>query len=167
MSLQTAQALAQASSLAVFATMAIWYVAPWLNRRGRAAALAPLLWVHVFRYVALQTVSAQHAGFPISDGGRDEIISGDVAGAILAALAIVALRWRARWSIPLVWLLVAETAFDTVTNVMGGIRERLFGAVSGVTWFILSFYVPVIIVSLGLLVWQLYARRGQALAASA
>src|SRR5437867_4566096 len=87
MSLQTAQALAQASSLAVFATMAIWYVAPWLNRRGRAAALAPLLWVHVFRYVALQTVSAQHAGFPISDGGRDEIISGDVAGAILAALA--------------------------------------------------------------------------------
>src|SRR5438093_4268888 len=167
MSLQTAQALAQASSLAVFATMAIWYVAPWLNRRGRAAALAPLLWVHVFRYVALQTVSAQHAGFPISDGGRDEIISGDVAGAILAALAIVALRRRARWSIPLVWVLVAETAFDTVTNVMGGIRERLFGAASGVTWFILSFYVPVIIVRLGLLVCQLSTRRGEALTSSA
>src|SRR5207244_7767255 len=31
---QAAQALAQASSLAVFATMAIWYVAPWLNSRG-------------------------------------------------------------------------------------------------------------------------------------
>ena len=164
---QAAQALAQASSLAVFATMAIWYVAPWLNSRGRAAALTPLLWIHVFRCVALQTVSAQHAGFPISDGGRDEIISGDFAGAILAALAIVALRRRARWSIPLVWLLVAETAFDTVTNVMGGIRERLFGAASGVTWFILSFYVPVIIVSLGLLVWQLYTRRGEALTSSA
>ena len=160
---QAAQALAQASSLAVFATMAIWYVAPWLNSRGRAAALTPLLWIHVFRYVALQTVSAQHAGFPISDGGRDEIISGDFAGAILAALAIVALRRHTRWSIPLVWLLVVETAFDTVTNVMGGIRERLFGAASGVTWFILSFYVPVIIVSLGLLVWQLYTRRGEAL----
>ena len=167
MSSQAAQALAQASSLAVFATMAIWYAAPWLKSRGRAAALTPLLWIHVFRYVALQTVSAQHAGFPISDGGRDEIIYGDVGGAILAALAIVALRRRAPWSVPLVWLLVAETAFDTVTNVMGGVRERLFGAASGVTWFILSFYVPVIIVSLGLLVWQLYARRGQALAASA
>src|SRR2546427_11809177 len=167
MSLQAAQALAEASSLAVFATMAIWYVAPWLKSRGRAAALAPLLWVHVFRYVALQTVSAQHAGFPISDSGRDEIIYGDVGGPILAAVAIVALRRRARWSIPLVWLLVAETAFDTVSNVIGGIRERLFGASSGVTWFILSFYVPRIIVSLGLLVGQLYTRRGQALAASA
>ncbi len=161
MSLQTAQALAQMSSLAVFATMAIWYVAPWLKSRVRSAALVPLLWVHVFRYVALQTVAAQHSGFPISDGGRDEIIYGDVGGAILAALAIVALRRRARWSIPLVWLLVAETAFDTVTNVTGGIRERLFGAASGATWFILSFYVPVIIVSLGLLVWQLYTRRGE------
>src|SRR5207247_645930 len=51
--------------------------------------------------------------------------------------------------------------------VIGGIRERLFGAASGVTWFILSFYVPVIIVSLGLLVWQLYTRRGEALTSSA
>jgi len=164
---QAAQGLAQMISLAVFATMAVWYIAPWLKTRERAAALIPLLWVHVFRYVALQTVSAQHAGFPISDGGRNEIIVGDVGGAILAALAIIALRRRARWSIPLVWLLVAETAFDTVTNIRGGIRERLFGASSGVTWFILSFYVPVILVSLGLLVWQLSTRRGEALAASA
>ena len=161
MSLQSAQALAQASSLAVFATIAVWYVAPWLRSRTRAGALVPLLWVHVFRYVALQTVSAQHSGFPIYDGGRDEIIFGDVGGAILAALAIVALRRRARWSIPLAWLLVAETAIDTVTNMIGGVREQLFGASSGVTWFILSFYVPVIIVSLGLLVWQLYTRRGE------
>jgi hypothetical protein len=166
MTVQSAQALAQASSIAVFATLAVWYVAPWLRRRARAAALVPLFWVHVFRYVALQTVSAQHSGFPISDGGRDEIIFGDVGGAILATLAIIALRQRTRWSIPLVWLLVVETAFDTVTNVMGGIREQLFGAASGVTWFILSFYVPAIIVSLGLLVWQLYTRRGEALASA-
>ncbi len=56
---------------------------------------------------------------------------------------------------------VLETAFDTVTNVMGGIRERLFGASSGVTWFILIFYVPAIIVSLALLVWRLSTRRGE------
>ena len=91
---QAAQGLAQMISLAVFATMAVWYIAPWLKTRERGAALIPLLWVHVFRYVALQTVSAQHAGFPISDGGRNEIIVGDVGGAILAALAIIALRRR-------------------------------------------------------------------------
>jgi hypothetical protein len=37
------------------------------------------------------------------------------------------------------------------------------GAAGGVTWLILAFYVPLVIVSLALIIWQLYARRGEAL----
>jgi len=37
-------------------------------------ALSALLWVHVFRYVALQVFSAQRDGFPISDSGALEIV---------------------------------------------------------------------------------------------
>src|SRR5262249_13523274 len=143
--------------------MAIWYVAPWLRTRGRADALIPLLWIHVFRYVALQAVSAQRDGFPISDGGLMEIILGDVGGMVIALATIVALRYRARLAIPLAWLLVLETSFDTVTNIRGGIREHLMGAASGVTWLILAFYVPLLIVSLALVTWQLFARRGEAI----
>jgi hypothetical protein len=62
-----------------------------------------------------------------------------------------------------VWLLVVETLFDTVTNVSGGIREHLFGAANGVTWMVVSFYVPLLMVSVGLTVWQLYTRRGEPL----
>ncbi len=80
------------------------YLLQWRRDKIRDS-LATHSWC-IFRYVALQTVSAQHAWFPISDAGRDKIIYGDVAGAILAALAIVALRRRARWAIPLVCLLV-------------------------------------------------------------
>src|SRR4029077_14021542 len=107
--LQPAQAGAQLLSLIVFATMAVWYVAPRTKTRGRADALTPLLWPHVFRYIALQALSAQKAGFPISDGGLMEIIVGDVAGAVIAFAAIVALRLRAPLAIALAWLLVAET----------------------------------------------------------
>jgi hypothetical protein len=110
--------------------------------------------------------SAQHAGFPISDAARDRIVHGDVAGMLLAVIAIGALRNRARWSIPLVWLLVAETLFDTVTNVADGIHEQLFGAASGVTWMVVTFYVPLLMVSIALTIWQLYSRRGEALARS-
>jgi hypothetical protein len=35
---------------------------------------------------------------------------------------------------------------------------------AGVTWLILTFYVPLLWVSLGLIVWQLYARRQEPLA---
>ena len=159
-----AQAGAQLISLVVFAVIARWYVVPWLNQRTRADALIPLLWVHVFRYVALNVFSAQHTGFPISDGGAMDIVVGDVGGAVMAFIAIALLRLRLRPAIPLAWLLVAETAYDTVTNIRGGIAEHLMGAASGVTWLVLVFFVPALIVSTVVLLLQLYARRGEALA---
>jgi hypothetical protein len=166
MNLKAAAGLAQMSSLVVFVTIAKWYVVPWIRRQARADALIALLWVHVFRYVALQVYSAQQAGFPISDGARDRIVYGDVAGMILAMIALVALRYRARLSIPLVWALVAETLIDTVANVTGGIREHLFGAANGVTWMVVCFYVPLLMVSMGLTGWQLYSRRDEPLVRS-
>jgi len=161
--LTPAQASAQFITLFVVVMVARWYVIPWLNSRARADALIALLWVHVFRYVALQVFSAQQTGFPISDGGAMDIVVGDVAGAVIAFIAIALLRRRARLAIPLAWLLVAETAYDTVSNIHGGIREHLMGAASGVTWMILVFFVPVVVVSGVLMAWQLFARRGEEL----
>ena len=164
--LMPAQGSAQLLSLIVFAAISIWYVVPWLNARSRAEALIALLWVHVFRYVALQVFSAQTSGFPISDEGAMEIVIGDVAGAVLAFVTIALLRNRARLAIPLAWLLVAETAYDTVTNIQGGVREHLMGAASGVSWMILVYFVPMVVLSAVLLAWQLFARRGEALDAA-
>lgn len=158
-----AQAGAQLISLIVYGVVAAWYVAPWLQRQPRADALITLLWVHVFRYVALQVFSAQHDGFPISDGGAMDIVLGDVGGAVLAFLAILLLRGRIGLGVPLSWLLAAETAYDTFANIRGGTREHLMGAASGVTWLVLVFFVPMVVVSCILLVWQLYSRRSEAL----
>jgi hypothetical protein len=44
-----------------------------------------------------------------------------------------------------------------------GSREHLMGAASGVTWMVLTYFVPIVVVSRVLLIWQLYARRGEAL----
>src|SRR5690242_815909 len=158
-----AQAGAQLVSLVVYAAIARWYLTPWLKLQTRAEALVPLLWVHVFRYVALNVFSAQQTGFPISDSGAMEIVVGDTAGAVMAFAAIALLRLRFWLAIPLAWILAVETIYDTITNIRGGVHEHLMGAASGVTWFVLVFFVPAVIVSLTLLIWQLYARRGEAL----
>jgi hypothetical protein len=165
--LMPAQASAQLLSLIVYAAIARWYLLPWLNGRPRGVALTALLWVQVFRYVALQVFSAQSTGFPISDQGAMEIVIGDVAGAAMAFAAIALLRAHVRLAIPLAWLLFAETAYDTVTNIRGGVREHLTGAASGVTWMILVFFVPMVVVSAALLAWQLYARHGEPLGGQA
>jgi hypothetical protein len=158
-----AQAGAQLITVLVFIAVARWYVAPWLSTRQRAEALIALLWVHVFRYVALQVFVAQRDGFPISSGGAMEIVIGDLGGAIIAFTAIVLLRQRIFAGVILCWLLVTETVIDTFLNIRGGVEEHLMGAASGVTWMILVFFVPAVVVSVGLLAWQLVSRRQEAL----
>ena len=92
-----------------------------------------------------------------------EIVIGDVAGAVIAFVTIALLRRRVRFAIPLAWLLVAETAYDTVSNIQGGLHEHLMGAASGVTWLVLTYFVPMVVVSTVLIAWQLYSRWGEAL----
>ncbi|WP_291692491.1 hypothetical protein [Bradyrhizobium sp.] len=163
--LVSAQAGAQLGSLLVFVAIARWYVAPWLSARGRAEALIALLWLHVFRYVALQVFAAQHEGFPASTDVALEIAIGDVGGAALAFAAIVLLRQRAFAGILVSWILVIETITDTILNIRGGIEEHLMGAATGVVWMILMFFVPAVVVGIGLIAGQLITRRHEALAA--
>jgi len=65
------------------------------------------------------------------------------------------------------WILVVETTIDTFLNIRGGVEEHLMGAASGVTWMILAFFVPAVVVSIGLLAWQLVSRRQEPLSESA
>jgi len=83
---------------------------------------------------------------------------------ILAVISIVALHYRVRMAPVLVWVLVAETIVDLVNATIAGVREQLFVTASGLTWLILTFYVPLLWVSVGLIVWQLYSRRQEPLA---
>src|SRR5690242_21871905 len=92
------QAAAQFGSLFVYIMMTRWRVAPWLRTLSRANALIALLWIHVFRYVALQAYSAQHSGFPISDQGLRDVVLGDVGGAIRSEERRVGKECRWRWS---------------------------------------------------------------------
>jgi hypothetical protein len=150
----------------VFVLIAIWYVAPWLRQRSRAEAITALLWIHAFRYVALQIFSAQKFGFAVSDSARDQIAGGDVIGAILAVCAIIALRYKTRIAIGLTWLFAAATALDLANSTVAGFTENLFDSAAGVSWLILTFYVPILWISLGLIIQHLLWRRHGSLISS-
>ena len=109
--MDTTQALLLANTLSfvVYAIIAFWYIVPWAKTQERAVALTPLLWVHAFRHVALQVFSAQKAGLVIPDYFRNAIAFGDLAGMILALVALIALRRRSRLAIPITWLFVVGT----------------------------------------------------------
>jgi hypothetical protein len=164
MTLTAAAVLANVLNFVMFAMISIWYVAPWLARLRRADAITVLLWVSAFRDVALQIYSAQHFGFAASDMTRDAIVTGDLIGMVLALSAITALRYDAPIAWLLVWAFIAETVFDLVYTSYLGVREQLYESASAVTFLIVSFYVPLLWMTLILIVWQLLARRHDKLA---
>jgi hypothetical protein len=164
--LTTAALVAMVLSFVVFITAAAWYAVPWLRAVALGAALTPLLWIHAFRYVALQLFSAQEFGFAVPDPTRDQIVYGDLIGMGLALATLCALHYRWRLAIPLAWGFVVATVLDLSNAAVMGIREDLFDKATDVSWLILTFYVPALWVSVALVVWQLWTRRDQRLANS-
>jgi hypothetical protein len=161
-----ASLMATTMSFVLFILFAVWYAGPWMNRRPLAVALSVPLWIHAFRHVALQMFSAQQFGFRIPDDLASQIAWGDVAGAVLALAALWLLRSDSRAAIPVIWLFVVETVADFINASVISIRERTSETAHALTWLILNLYVPLLVVSLALMIWQLVSRRGEDLEAA-
>jgi hypothetical protein len=166
MDLTAAALVAMVVSFVVFGTAAAWYALPRMRAVALAAAITPLLWIHAFRYVALQLFSAQAFGFAVPDGTRDQIVYGDLIGMGLALATLYALRHRWRYAIPLAWGFVVATVLDLGNAAVAGIREGLFDKAADVSWLILTFYVPALWISVVLVAWALWTRRGEPIASS-
>jgi hypothetical protein len=150
--------LAQSLNLAAFIFLAFWYAVPWLKSSSRVNALTALILVHLGRTLALQLYSSQQAGMVVPDRFRDHLVVGDVAGWALALIILICLRYRARFTIFLIWVLIAETIIDIGSGTLDGLRTNTMGNLWGTTWLVVAIYVPLMMVSLGLTVWQLLSR---------
>jgi len=142
-------------SLVAYALLGFWYVAPGLSRMPRELAVVPLLWIHVFRIVGgtILAPGSVEAGVPTDF--RAMVGLGDLTTAVLALVALVALRARFPRAIALVWLCLVVGNLDTLNAVIQSIRYDVFGYALGVNWVIVASYVPALLVSSLLIVLQL------------
>jgi hypothetical protein len=83
---------------------------------------------------------------------------GDLTTAVLALVALVALRARFSGAIALVWLLLAVGMLDTVNAIVQSVRFSVFTYPLGVNWVIVTMYVPALLVSSLLIFIQLRRR---------
>jgi hypothetical protein len=148
-------------SLVLYALMAFWYVAPRLSSVPREVALVPLLWVHAFRVVGgtILAPGAVDPGVPMEF--RTMIGYGDLATAVLALVALIALRVRLRGAIALVWLCLGVGLLDTVNAIIQSTRYGVFNYALGVNWVIVAIYVPALLVSSVLIFIQLRRPAGR------
>jgi hypothetical protein len=142
-------------SLAAYALIAWWYVSPRLSSLPREVALVPLVWVHVFRIVGGTILAPGAVDASVPADFRTMIGYGDMATALLALLALIALRLRWRGAIALVWICIAVGLLDTVNAIIESMRYSVFTHALGVNWIIVTMYVPALLVSTVLIFMQL------------
>jgi len=142
-------------SLAAYGLIAWWYGAPRLSRLPREAALVPLVWIHTFRIVGgtILAPGAVDAGVPMEF--RTMIGYGDMATAVLALVALIALRSRMSGAVALVWLFLVVGLLDTVNAIIQSMRFSVFTYGLGLNWVIVTAYVPALLVSSVLIFLQL------------
>jgi hypothetical protein len=148
--------------LLAYALIAWWYGVPRLARLPRELALVPLLWIHAFRIVGgtILAPGAVDAVVPIEF--RTMVGFGDIATAVLALVALIALRSRLSGAIALVWLCLVVGTLDTVNAIIQSVRYGVTAYPLGVNWVIVTLYVPALLVSSVLIFVQLRRRAGSA-----
>jgi hypothetical protein len=151
--------------LVAYALIAWWYGVPRLSRLPRDVALVPLVWVHVFRIVGGTILAPGAVDAAVPNDFRTMIGYGDMTTALLALVALVALRRRLAGAIPLVWLFLIVGLLDTVNAIIQSMRYSVFEHALGVNWVIVTAYVPALLVSSVLIFIQLRRTNGSPVSA--
>ena len=134
-------------SLIAFGLIARWHVAPRLSLMSREEALLPLLWVQVFRYVPLTLYAPGQVDPRIPADVAATVAFGDLAAAVVALAALVAVKHRIPGAIGLVWAFSVVGIADLVFATMKAVGAQMYMMALGWNWYILNFYVPMLVVS--------------------
>jgi hypothetical protein len=131
-------------SLIVYGLLARWHVAPRLRTLPSAAALSPLLFLHASRHLGLVFLVPTVVGPALQPEFARPAAYGDLVAALLALLALVALRGRWPGALGLVWLFNVVGVLDLLYALSQGVR---LGVLVGAAYYIPTFVVPALLVT--------------------
>src|SRR5712691_9420795 len=137
-------------SLLSFTLIASWYVVPRLSKQPYVQVLLPLVLLNVFRTEGFVFLLPQVMGGTLPSYFAVSTAYGDVFTAVLALLTALVLRLRPGLALPLVWLLNI-VLFAIYKGVVVGFPSFHVGG----AWFILTVYVPLLIVNHVVVFWFL------------
>jgi hypothetical protein len=125
------------------------YIWPVLRSQPRTNALRPLLLLHAFRFVGLVFLIPGVVSPDLPTAFARPAAYGDLTTAILALLAVVALR--SRLGILLAWVVNILGSVDLLNAFYQGNRIGLVPGQQGAAYFIPTLLVPLLLITHGLM----------------
>jgi hypothetical protein len=143
-------------SLLVYGLIARWYVAPRLAALPLPAALTPLLPLHATRYLGMVFLVPTVVGAPLPRDFAVPAAYGDLLAALLALVAIAALRTHAAIAVALVWLFNLVGTLDVLYALYQGNRLEV---ALGAAYYIPTVAVPALLVTHAMIFSMLVTHR--------
>jgi hypothetical protein len=124
--------------------IARFYVAPRLSALPLRVALIPLLLLHAFRHLGMVFLVPTVVGPALPAAFAVPAAYGDLLAALLALLAIAALRMEWSFAVALVWIFNLVGTLDLINAFYQGMRNNVQ---LGAAYFIPTFMVPALFVT--------------------
>ena len=126
------------------------YILPRLRVMNREEALLPLVAPHMFRFVGLSFLLPGVVSTSLSTDFARPAAYGDLAAALLAVIAVLALSARASWALPIVWIFNLWGTIDLLYAIyQGQIGVRIDPGSLGAAFYIPTVVVPPLLVTPG------------------
>lgn len=153
-------------TLIIISLIARWFVVPRLSQLPVERALVPLVLVHTFRYVLLAVFVP-----PVVDAMRPgEAASlmayGDLISALLALIAVLALRFRWPGRLALTWFFSFVGVADIIHAIARILGDQLYTFNLGTLWFVITFFAPILVVTHIMILVILVKGRGREVSTS-
>ncbi|MCG8449937.1 MAG: hypothetical protein MI725_10205 [Pirellulales bacterium] len=130
-------------SLTVFTLIAKWFVAPWLAEKPADLAMIVLVFPHAFRHLGLSFLNPGLVGESLPSYFAYTVAYGDFVSGLLALASLLALKRHWNSAVLLVWLFNIVGTMDLVHAL---VQESAVHHL-GTTWYIPTFWVPVLLVT--------------------
>jgi hypothetical protein len=127
-------------SLLTWSLIVYWYIHPRMKQHRLEKALQPILLLHSFRYVGLMFLLPGVTSEVLDARFANPAAYGDLIAALLALVALGAIRLRINWALAVVWIFNIWGMADLLNAIIRGliyIPEGHFGA---------AFWIPATLV---------------------
>ena len=145
MSVQLLFGISVAFGFVAWAVVTALYIWPELQVRSRKEALRPLLVLHGFRFIGLSFLVPGVVSPDLPIAFARDAAYGDMVAAILALLALTALRTRL--GIALVWVFNIWGSLDLLNAFYQANSAGLSAGQLGATYFIPTTIVPLLLIT--------------------
>mgnify|MGYP006426426735 FL=1 len=144
--------------LAMWGIVGWWLLNTWLDSLAGNRALGVLVFPHIMRYIGLSFLIAGVTAQPLDPRFASPAAWGDLAAALLALVALIALARDWFLARPVTWLFSIVGTLDFAIALVQGLRFNEAAAM-GATYYIPAVAVPMLLVSHALVFRQLLRSR--------